>query len=95
MKICALSFALALSVGLAHGGAIEEWVEDSDDPEAASEWLDELRERPLDLNLASVVELTQLPLIDPVTAERLVKVRSASGRFQTFSQVAELPFLQR
>jgi len=42
----------------------------------------QLPARPIDLNLANVKELQQLPGVGPVTAQRIVDLRQKSGRFK-------------
>ena len=37
--------------------------------------------RPIDLNLANVKELQELPGVGPVTAQRIIDMRQKSGRF--------------
>lgn len=37
--------------------------------------------KPIDLNLANVKELQELPGIGPVTAQRIIDLREKSGRF--------------
>lgn len=37
--------------------------------------------KPIDLNLANVKELQELPGVGPVTAQRIVDMRQKSGRF--------------
>jgi competence ComEA-like helix-hairpin-helix protein len=37
--------------------------------------------RPIDLNLANVKELQELPGVGPVTAQRIIDLRQKSGRF--------------
>lgn len=37
--------------------------------------------KPIDLNLASVKELQELPGVGPVTAQRIIDLREKSGRF--------------
>jgi competence ComEA-like helix-hairpin-helix protein len=37
--------------------------------------------KPIDLNLANVKELQELPGIGPVTAQRIIDLRAKSGRF--------------
>jgi competence ComEA-like helix-hairpin-helix protein len=38
--------------------------------------------RPIDLNMATVKELQQLPGVGPVTAQRIIDMRQKSGRFR-------------
>ena len=38
--------------------------------------------RPIDLNVATVKELQQLPGVGPVTAQRIIDLRQKSGRFR-------------
>ena len=38
--------------------------------------------KPIDLNVASVKELQQLPGVGPVTAQRIIEMREKSGRFR-------------
>jgi len=38
--------------------------------------------KPIDLNLANVKELQELPGIGPVTAQRIIDLRAKSGRFK-------------
>jgi competence protein ComEA len=40
-----------------------------------------LPSKPIDLNLANVKELQELPGIGPVTAQRIIDLRQKSGRF--------------
>jgi competence protein ComEA len=37
--------------------------------------------KPIDLNLANVKELQELPGVGPVTAQRIIEMREKSGRF--------------
>jgi competence ComEA-like helix-hairpin-helix protein len=37
--------------------------------------------KPIDLNLANVKELQELPGVGPVTAQRIIEMRDKSGRF--------------
>jgi competence protein ComEA len=37
--------------------------------------------KPIDLNLANVKELQELPGVGPVTAQRIIDMREKSGRF--------------
>jgi competence ComEA-like helix-hairpin-helix protein len=38
--------------------------------------------RPIDLNVATLKELQQLPGVGPVTAQRIIDMRQKSGRFR-------------
>jgi competence ComEA-like helix-hairpin-helix protein len=38
--------------------------------------------KPIDLNLANVKELQELPGVGPVTAQRIIDLRQKSGRFK-------------
>ena len=38
--------------------------------------------KPIDLNLANVKELQELPGVGPVTAQRIIDLRQKSGRFR-------------
>lgn len=38
--------------------------------------------KPIDLNLANVKELQELPGVGPVTAQRIIDLRTKSGRFR-------------
>jgi competence ComEA-like helix-hairpin-helix protein len=38
--------------------------------------------KPIDLNLANVKELQELPGVGPVTAQRIIELREKSGRFK-------------
>jgi competence ComEA-like helix-hairpin-helix protein len=38
--------------------------------------------KPIDLNLANVKELQELPGVGPVTAQRIIELRQKSGRFK-------------
>lgn len=38
--------------------------------------------KPIDLNLANVKELQELPGVGPVTAQRIIELRTKSGRFR-------------
>jgi competence ComEA-like helix-hairpin-helix protein len=38
--------------------------------------------KPIDLNLANVKELQELPGVGPVTAQRIIDLRDKSGRFK-------------
>jgi competence ComEA-like helix-hairpin-helix protein len=38
--------------------------------------------KPIDLNVATVKELQQLPGVGPVTAQRIIDMRQKSGRFR-------------
>jgi competence ComEA-like helix-hairpin-helix protein len=38
--------------------------------------------KPIDLNLANVKELQELPGVGPVTAQRIIDLREKSGRFK-------------
>ena len=44
-------------------------------------------EHPLDINHASVRELTALPKVGPVLAQRIVALRDSLGRFQELEQL--------
>ena len=46
---------------------------------------------PLDLNRATAEELTQLPGIGPVLANRIVEWRSTNGRFRTVAELERVP----
>jgi competence protein ComEA len=46
---------------------------------------------PLDLNRASVEELTRLPGIGPVLANRIVEWREGNGRFRTVAELERVP----
>ena len=42
----------------------------------------QLPAKPIDLNLANVKELQELPGVGPVTAQRIIDLRQKSGRFK-------------
>ena len=65
IKIAALSSGFALLVLLCVAAQAEK------NPPA----------KPIDLNLANVKELQELPGIGPVTAQRIIDLRQKSGRF--------------
>ncbi len=66
---------------------IEELIGELDVPDAeyayVSERLEELRERPIDLNVAGVDELMSIPFISTAEAMNIVRHRDDRGRFST------------
>lgn len=52
--------------------------------------LDDLKKNPVDLNLASVDELMQLPWLTPFMAEEVVRYREATGGIQHLSELESL-----
>ncbi|RPH93218.1 hypothetical protein EHM69_10905 [candidate division KSB1 bacterium] len=67
--------------------SMEDWVEASAQPEELQAWLDELRQRPLDLNGARLDELAGLPFFDERTANSLIKERDRRGYFASLDEV--------
>ncbi len=63
------------------------------DPTELLEQLVDLRERPLDVNLASADELAQIPSLDPLTAADVVRYREANGPFTSLPQLRSVPGL--
>ncbi len=84
-----LGLTMACESGLA--GAIEEWVENSPQPEIVQEWLDELREHPLDLNRMNRNELLRLPFLDEMSVKRLLDARTEQGNFRRIEDVLRMP----
>lgn len=78
---------ILLMVGAAFGDAIEEWVEASSEPEAVQEWLDGLRQKPLDLNSANAEDISRLPFFDDVISKRIIEARRAQGYFRDIDDV--------
>lgn len=56
---------------------------------------DEKHRPPLDLNRATLVELTRLPGVGPVLARRILDTREAAGRFATIDDLAGVRGLGR
>ena len=46
---------------------------------------------PVDVNTASAAQLTELPGIGPVLADRIVAYRADNGPFQRLDQLVEVP----
>jgi len=51
----------------------------------------ELPSKPININTATVEELTQLPGIGPSTAQKIVEYRQQIGRFTSIEQLLEIP----
>jgi hypothetical protein len=84
---------LALVFGFAccsWGQVMEDWIEAADNPEELQVWIQELRENPLDLNQATVEELSRLPFMDNEAAKRMLKRRGESEGFDTFEDAIQL-----
>ncbi len=84
-----LGFSVACASGFAE--AIEEWVEHAPQPEIVQEWLDDLREHPLDLNQASRDELLRLPFFDEASVRQLLDARNKDGDFRRIEDVLRMP----
>lgn len=91
MKPFCLLLGIAMACTSGFSGAIEEWVENSPQPEVVQEWLDELREHPLDLNRTNRNELLRLPFFDETSARRLLDLRAAKGNFRRIEDVLTMP----
>jgi len=79
-----LVFALLL-LGLllpCRADEIEEWIENSPNPEELQRWLDDLAEAPLDLNRATQDELQALPFFDSFAARKMLDARHRMGGFR-------------
>ncbi len=67
-------FAAFLVILVLHSALIagdEDWVEESSDPYSLNDWLTDLRQRPLDLQSASVEEIAALPHFATESAQRV------------------------
>jgi hypothetical protein len=53
--------------------------------------LERLRGRPLDVNSATAVELSELPWISPVMAKKIVQLREKIGRFRSLVELSVIP----
>ena len=93
MKPALFVLTVTLLVRSVAATSLEEWVESSEQPEAVQEWLDELRADPVDLNSASLVELSRLPFFDRMSVGELMEQRRNRGGFRTLSEVLSLPLL--
>jgi hypothetical protein len=93
MRLIGLSLSLGLIFTSACAGPIEDWVESSANADAIQEWLDEMRTHPLNLNAATVAEISRLPFFDLETAQRLFAARAASGGFTSVEQALAVPGL--
>lgn len=82
MRFLAPGMVILFMAGTASGDAIEEWVEASSESEAVQEWLDGLRQKPLNLNSADAEEISRLPFFDDVVSKRIIEVRRAQGYFR-------------
>jgi len=84
---------LLLSRGLrtcAYAGALEDWVEIADDPEAAAEWVEHLAANPVNLASASFAELAGLPLFDNQAIRAILRLRSRLQDRMTMADVRSL-----
>lgn len=72
------------------GGVYEDWIEAADYPEELEEWLADLRLHPLDLNTASVSDLSKLPFMDRATAHAIVHMRRTAGGWRSVADVDTL-----
>ena len=64
--------------------------EESDDQSALVEYLESLLQNPLDINKASVQQLSSIPWISPVVAVRIVKYRLTHGPFTSLEQLRNI-----
>lgn len=83
-------FAMAFCL---QGGVLEDWIESTDYPEELQEWLLELREHPLDLNTASLSELSALPFIGRSGAKEIIRLRFRLGGLESMSSIDTLSIL--
>jgi len=66
---------------------LEEWFDENEDPDAIAdiaEYLDTLRDHPVDLNRASGKELIDFPFFTPVLAKKIIQERKQNGPFASF-----------
>ena len=90
MRLAACTCIVLLCFNIAVADVVEEWVEESLEPQAIFEWLDDLRERPLDLNAASRSDLQRLPFFDEGEVECLLLARQRQGSFRSMNDVLNL-----
>lgn len=65
-----------------------EMGEPSPDHSYFFEWMETLRERPLDLNMSDVEDLTEIPFLSPAEAIRIVRHRQWFGPFTSVDSLA-------
>ncbi|MBU1985232.1 helix-hairpin-helix domain-containing protein, partial [bacterium] len=88
-RLLILAVLLALP-SICGADEIENWIEESPDPEELSQWLDELREHPLDVNEASRHDLLTIPFVDERAARIVLSARRERGNFRDLEEVLGL-----
>ncbi len=68
-----------------------EGLAETGDPEELADFLDDLRARGLDLNMASASDLAQIPGVTALLARRIVTYRDSIGAFTSLPEVRQVP----
>ncbi|MDD5087386.1 MAG: hypothetical protein PHI18_01130, partial [bacterium] len=73
-----------------HADEIEDWIEDSQNPEELQRWLDDLSRSPIELNQATRDDLISLPFFDSHAARRVIAARHRAGGFHSARDAREI-----
>jgi len=84
---CFLLFAIVVSGQKLDVESLFDGREESEDQSALVEYLESLLQNPLDINKASIQQLSSIPWISPIVAMRIVKYRLAHGPFRRLDQL--------